>query len=265
MTLHASPGGRLIDAPRLWPPEGRFLVLARVVAVVLPLVTCAVFATVRDSITAATAVLVLVLWVVASASTGDRVAGLLAAVSGGAWFDFFLTSPYQQFAIKGSDDIEATILLVVIGLGVTEIALWGHRQQARAAGRSGYLEGVLEAARLVSDGDTPASALLDVVAHQITDVLGADECRFVEGPPVDTRVGVLDHDGEVIRNGHTVDVDRVGMPSNDYVAIPVRRGSRVVGHFLITATSHVTYPSAEQRRVAVLLADQVAASVATQR
>jgi K+-sensing histidine kinase KdpD len=245
----------------MWPPEGQWRTAVRVGAVVVPLLTCAIFATVRDSITAATVVLVLVLWVVAAAATGDRIAGLLAAVSGGAWFDFFLTAPYQQFAIKGSDDIEATILLVVIGLAVTEIALWGHRQQARAAGRSGYLEGVLFAARLVSDGDTPASALVDVVARQITDVLGADECRFVEGPVTDTRVAVLDHDGEVTRGDHTVDVDRVGMPSNDFVAIPVRRGSRVVGHFLLTATSQVTYPSAEQRRVAVLLADQVAAAV----
>ncbi len=250
-----------MDGPRLWPPEGRWRVAARIGAVVLPLVTCAVFATVRDSVTAATVVLVLVLWVVAAAATGDRTAGLLAAVSGGAWFDFFLTAPYQQFAIKGSDDIEATILLVVIGLAVTEIALWGYRQQARAAGRSGYLEGVLGAARLVSEGDTPASSLVDVVARQITDVLGADECRFVRGPVPDTRMAVLDHDGEVTRGDHVVDVDRVGLPSNDFVAIPVRRGSRVVGHFLLTATSHVTYPTAEQRRVAVLLADQVAAAV----
>ena len=54
----------------------------------------------------------------------------------------------------------------------------------------------------------------------------------------------------------------MGLPSHDYVAIPVRRGSHVVGHFLLTATSQVTYPSAEQRRVAVLLADQVASAVA---
>jgi len=245
----------------MWPPEGQWRTAVRVGAVVVPLLTCAIFATVRDSITAATVVLVLVLWVVAAAATGDRIAGLLAAVSGGAWFDFFLTAPYQQFAIKGSDDLEATILLVVIGLGVTEIALWGHRQQARAAGRSGYLDGVLGAARLVAEGDTPASALTDLVARQITEVLGADECRFVDGPVSDSRVAVLDHDGDVVRGDHTVDVDRVGMPSNDYVAIPVHRGSRVVGHFLVTASSQVTYPTAEQRRVAVLLADQVAAAV----
>jgi K+-sensing histidine kinase KdpD len=246
----------------MWPPEGQWLVASRIVAVLLPLVTCAIFATVRDDVPAATVVLVLVLWVVAAAASGDRASGLFAAVSGGAWFDFFLTTPYQQFAIKGSDDVEATVLLVVIGLAVTEIALWGHRQQARAAGRSGYLEGVLGAARLVSEGDTPPSALVDVVARQITDVLAADECRFVEGPVSDTRVAVLDHDGEVRRSDHVVDVDRVGLPSNDYIAIPVRRGSQAVGHFLVTATSHVIYPSAEQRRVAVLLADQVAAAVA---
>jgi GAF domain-containing protein len=75
-------------------------------------------------------------------------------------------------------------------------------------------------------------------------------------------VAVLDHDGEVTRGDHVVDVDRVGLPSLDYVAIPVRRGSRVVGHFLVTATSQVCYPTPEQRRVAVLLADQVAAAVA---
>ncbi len=245
----------------MWPPQGQWQVAVRVGAVVLPFVTCAVFSTVRDDVTAATAVLVLVLWVVAAAATGDRVAGLLAAVSSGAWFDFFLTAPYQRFAIKGSDDLEATVLLLVIGLAVTEIALWGHRQQARAAGRSGYLDGVLGAARLVAEGDTPAAALTDLVARQITEVLGADECRFVDGPVSDARVAVLDHDGDVCRGGHTVDVDRVGLPYDDYVAIPVHRGTRVVGHFLVTASSQMTYPTAEQRRVAVLLADQVAAAV----
>ncbi|MFC4785457.1 DUF4118 domain-containing protein [Nocardioides sp. MAHUQ-72] len=238
----------------------RWQVPARVLAVALPFVTCAVLSTVRDSITAATAVLLLVLWVVAAAATGDRVAGLLAAVSGGIWFDFFLTAPYHRLTISDSDDAEATVLLVLIGLAVTEIALWGHRQQARAARRSGYLDGVLGAARLVSEGDMPASALVEVVAREITDVLGADECRYVGGRVCDARVAVLDHDGVVSRGEHPVDVDRVGLPSNEYVAIPVRRGSQVVGHFLVTATSRVAYPSHEQRRVAVLLADQVAAA-----
>ena len=58
--------------------------------------------------------------------------------------------------------------------------------------------------------------------------------------------------------GHAVDVDRVGLPTNEHVAIVVRRGRGRVGHFLVTATSQSPIPTREQRRVAVLLADQVA-------
>src|SRR2546430_13456825 len=41
-----------------------------------------------------------------------------------AWFDFFLTRPYERFAITRRADIETTILLLVIGVAVTEIAVW---------------------------------------------------------------------------------------------------------------------------------------------
>lgn len=231
----------------------------RIGAILLPLATCAILGTLKDSVTSATAVLVLVLWVVAAAATGDRFAGTLAALSGGVWFDFFLTEPYRQFTITDPDDLEATVLLALIGVAVTEIALWGHRQQGRAARRSGYLEGVLGAARIASQGDTPASTLVDVVGGQITHVLGADGCRFVAGPVHDPRIALLDHDGVLTRGDHTVDVDKVGLPHDEYVALPVRRGSRVIGHFLVTATTKLTYPSTERRQVAVLLADQVAA------
>ena len=150
---------------------------------------------------------------------------------------------------------------MLIGAGVTEIALWGHRQQARAARRSGYLEGVLGAARIVSEGTTPTSTLIEVVAHQIADVLGADDCRFVTGPIHDTRIALLDHDGVITRGGHTVDVGRVGLPHDEYVALLVRKGPSVIGHFLVSAAATVTYPSRERRQVAVLLADQVAAAL----
>lgn len=72
---------------------------------------------------------------------------------------------------------------------------------------------------------------------------------------------MLDHDGVLTRDGNPVDVERVGLPTNEYVAVLVRRGPRVFGHFLVTATSHVSYPTNEQCRVAVLLADQVAVAL----
>jgi K+-sensing histidine kinase KdpD len=234
---------------------------SRVAALVVPLATCAVLSTVRGSVSDAAGILVLVLWVVAGAATGDRASGLLAAVSGGVWFDFFLTEPYLRFSIADAGDVETVVLLVLIGVGVSEIASWGHRQAARAARRSGYLDGVLGAARMVSEADTPLPVLVDLVGRQIADVLGADSCRFVAGPVHDARIALLDHDGVVTRGGHPVDVDRVGLPWDEYLALPVRRQSRTVGHFLVTAAATVTYPAAEQRRIAVLLADQVAAAV----
>lgn len=230
----------------------------RVAALLAPLATAAVLSTARDSVTAATSVLVLVVWVVGAAATGDRLAGVLAALSAGAWFDFFLTEPYQRFTIADADDVEAAVLLVVIGLGVSEVAQWGYRQQRQAARRSGYLDGVLGAARAVAEGSVPRASLVEVVARQITEVLGADGCRYVDGPVRDARVAILDHDGALSRGGHVVDVDRVGLPSDEYVAVLVRRGPDVAGHFLLTATSHLSYPSVEARRVAVLLAAQVA-------
>jgi K+-sensing histidine kinase KdpD len=237
----------------------------RAAALLAPLLSCAVLALVRDRLTAATCVLVLVLGVVAVAATGDRVAGLLSAVSSGVWFDFFLTRPYSSFNIAGADDVEATLLLVLISLAVTEITLLGHRAREEASRRTGYLEGVLGTARAVAEGALPASTVTGVVESQIAQVLGIESARFVVGPVRDSRVAVLDHEGDVHRGGHVVDVDRVGLPTDEYVAVPVRRGSEVAGHFLLSATSRTAYPSIEQRQVAVLLADQVAAASVGER
>lgn len=55
-------------------------------------------------------------------------------------------------------------------------------------------------------------------------------------------------------------VDRAGLSTDEYVAVEMRRDTRVVGHFLVTATTQVAYPDREQGRVAVLLVDQVAAT-----
>lgn len=233
----------------------------RAASVVAPFVVCVLLAAARESITTATSVLVLVLGVVAASATGDRLAGVLAALSSGVWFDFLLTEPYQRFTINDSEDVEAAVLLVLISFAVTEVALWGHRQQAQAARHTGYLDGVLGVARTIAEGDTPARAVIEVVGSQITATLGADEARFVDGPAHDPRIAVLDHDGVLTRGDRPVDVDRVGLPTDEYVAVPVRRDQRVVGHFLLSTTSHHAYPTLEQRRVAVLLADQVAVAL----
>jgi K+-sensing histidine kinase KdpD len=225
-------------------------------AAVLPILVCALLSTVRGDVTAATDVLLLVLVVVAAASSGIRVAGVVAAVSAGASFDFFLTQPYLNLAIDDRNDIEATVLLVVIGAAVTEVALWGHRMQASANRREGYLDGVLGAAETVILQQEPPERLVDHIAEQIRLVLGVSACRFVPGPVRDQRIPVLEHEGHVTRSGHVVDVERDGLPTDDNIALVVRRGTVAQGHFLVTAASDIARPTLEQRKVAVLLADQ---------
>ena len=237
-------------------------ILVRGAAAVLPLVTCAILAGIRDDVTAATAALILVLWVVAAAASGDRVAGVLAALSGGVWFDFFLTEPYQRFTISDPDDVEVTCAAGRRSAwSSTRSRCGGAASSLALPGRSGYLDGVLRAARLVSEGDTPPLGL-----DRRWSLARSPMCSEPTGLPLRSRVPsttrasrLLDHDGEVTRGGHVVYVDRNGLPlSSEEVAIVVRRGPDILGDFVVTSASHMTYPSKEERRVAVLLADQVA-------
>ena len=247
---------RLVDRHRGWVVT---------LAAVAPLVACAVMALFRDSLADANAVLVLVLLVVAAASTGVRAAGIVAAVSAGVFFDLFLTQPYGRLTIHSSNDVEATVLLVLIGTAVTEVALWGHRQQARAHRRAGYLDGVLGTAEIVTLRSETPEALVDHVAGQIEQILGVARCRYVAGPVGDPRTPVLDHQGQVTRGDHRIDVDRDGLPTDDETALVVSGGGVAVGHFLITSAADVARPGLEQRRVAVLLADQAGTALADPR
>ena len=52
-------------------------------------------------------------------------------------------------------------------------------------------------------------------------------------------------------------VDRDGLPTDDDIALLVTRSGTTVGHFLLTSASHIARPTLEQRKVAILLADQV--------
>ena len=241
--------------------EGHRSALAAAAAV-LPLLGCAGLAALRGSVTNATAVLVLVLIVVAAAATSNRLAGVVAALSSGVWFDFFLTEPYARFTITDPNDIEATVLLVLVGLAVTEIALWGRRQQARASRRAGYLDAVLRNSEVVAQ-QSSSKDLISHVAREISEVLDIDRCRFVEGDAPNMKITILEHDGSVIRQGFRVKVERDGLPTDEEITLVVRRGGVTYGRFLLTAASHIARPTVEQRQVAVLLADQVSASFTT--
>ncbi|MFB9315668.1 DUF4118 domain-containing protein [Nocardioides plantarum] len=240
-------------------PSGFPVLLAT--SLVAPVVVCALLYPARASISDANAVLLLVLVVVGAAATGRRAAGVVAALSSTVCFDLFLTEPYLRLTISDRDDVETAVLLTLVGVVVTEIAHWGIRQRTRASGRAGYLDGLVSAAAMAADGDVPPAVLTDIVGRQIGDVLGLDSCTFRAGPPADHPR--LRTDGSVTYEGREVDVDRSGLPTWDVVELPVRSGGTVRGTFVLTSASRQTWPTLEQRLVAVTLADQVGSALVT--
>ena len=115
--------------------------LSVLAALAVPLALAAIMVPFRASVPNTDAALALVLVVVAVAANGYRLAGLLAAVSAAVWFDFFLTRPYERFAITSRDDLETTILLLVIGVAVTELAVWAGASTRTRAGAPGTSTG----------------------------------------------------------------------------------------------------------------------------
>src|ERR1019366_4258897 len=104
---------------------------------VAPLVVCLILLPFRDSVPNTSAALLLVLVVVGAAPAATGLAGLAAALSAGLGFDFFRPPPYESLAIFSAADVQTTLLLLGVGVAVTEIAYRGREQQAMASARLG--------------------------------------------------------------------------------------------------------------------------------
>jgi K+-sensing histidine kinase KdpD len=151
-------------------------------AVLAPIALCGILVPFRADLVSTNAALLLVLVVVAVSATGSRLAGVVAALSSALWFDLLLIAPYGLLTIANPDDVETAVLLVAAGLAVTEIAVWGRRQQSRSSRREGYLAGVAAVARTVASDESSLPELVERVGRQISAVLDLDACRFEAGP-----------------------------------------------------------------------------------
>ncbi|HMG32161.1 MAG TPA: DUF4118 domain-containing protein [Jiangellaceae bacterium] len=113
-------------------------------------------------------------WLWARSRSTSRLAGVLCALSAGVWFDFFLTEPYNRFTINDRADVETTVLLLLVGVAVTELCAWGRRQAALASRQAGYLAGIYAAAEAVATTESSPSALMEKVAAELTTLLGLE-------------------------------------------------------------------------------------------
>jgi K+-sensing histidine kinase KdpD len=236
----------------------RLAVLAGLAA---PLALAAVLVPFRASFPNTDAALTMLLAVVAVAANGDRLVGVLAALSTAVWFDFFLTRPYERFTITRRTDIETTLLLLVIGVAVTEIAVRGRRHYALASRQAGYLDGIANAARAVAAGGS-ATALIDQVSTQLVQLLSLRSCVFQYGVAGLGRPARLHRDGSVTIGQRRWAADSEDLPTDTGLELLVEGGGIFQGRFLMIPAPGVR-PALERRLIAVAFADQVGGALAS--
>jgi K+-sensing histidine kinase KdpD len=232
-----------------------------VAALVLPCVVAAAMVPFRATFANAAAALVLVAVVVAVAVLGTRSAGYLASFSSAAWFDFFLTRPYDQFTINRRPDVEAAVCIFLVGLIVTELAARNRHHFKVLSEESNYIAALRDLTELAVGGAS-ASDLVERAADELVDVLSLRGCRFetVSSEPPRARLAAS---GEVEHVGLLWPVEELGIPGPE-AEIVVQWHGRALGRFVLTPTPG--HPVSEERRVAaVALANVVAAALADER
>jgi len=224
---------------------------------VLPLALVAIMVPFRSNFADPAAALVLVAAIVAVAVVGNRGAGFVAALSAAVWFDFFLTRPYEKFAITQRADIETTVCLFAVGLVVTELAARNRRHREIATEESDYVGLIYRISELAVSGAAP-NQVVEVAVRELSDLLHLRACRYEAGRP--TRPAMqIENDGHVRIAGALWAVDVMGLPGPE-LELLVRSGGQTQGRFVLKPTPG--YPVELQRRVvAVAIADQVGAVV----
>ncbi|MEU9703364.1 DUF4118 domain-containing protein [Streptomyces sp. NPDC047981] len=196
--------------------------------------------------------------VVAVAALGNRLAGALCALSAAAWFDFFLTEPYQSFHIENRADIETSVLLLVVGLAVSQLAARARTLKRVAVTDATHLERLHGTTRLARSAGS-SDEMVRRVRAELTDVLDLSACRFEHGSLIG-RPPRLDPDGSVKVSGWIWDLDRQGWPAGEIELRAVAHG-RYLGRFLMTPVPGSVPPPLESRLVALDLAAQAAAAL----
>lgn len=243
------------------PSEGRSIDIA--LGGLAPIVAGAALVAVRGHVDSSNIALVLGIIVVTAGSVGGRAAGGVAAMTAAASYDFFHTKPYLSLLIHDADDVEMTILLLVLGLISGQLA-WQARVAARQrdGGRGG-----LDQIRRLADQVARGHESVDVIAtarSELVELFGLVDCQFEAAPfkdhldlPQLERNGVVAHRRYRMKPGGDLEVE---LPAEG-IALPVLSRGQIVGRFILDfgPTAGATL---EQRVVAIALADQVGASLA---
>ncbi|MCX4803293.1 DUF4118 domain-containing protein [Streptomyces sp. NBC_01214] len=232
--------------------------VALVAALVAPFLVALALVPFRAGLSATNEALIMVVAVVAVAAMGSRAAGALAALSAAAWFDFFLTEPYQQFAISDRADVETAVLLLIVGLIVSQLAARARRLQAVVVTDAAHLSSLQGTARLVEDGGTP-EAVVEYVRRELVGLLGLRGCRFEYGTLIG-HLPRLQHDGSLWLRRPGRITEYAAWPDGE-TELRVVGGGHYYGRFLLDPHPGRPLPPEEARLVAVALAAQAGSAL----
>jgi len=227
-------------------------------ALIAPLAAAAILLPFRSSWPNTNVALLLVLVVVAVAAIGNRAAGAIAAIGAAVWFDFFFTLPYERFTIRSSADVTTFVLLLVVGVVVSQLAAYARRLKVVAITDERYLAQIHQAATLAQTAKSPDD-VVDHVREQLVNLLDLQACRFEYGnllghPPR------LEPDGTVVTGRGRWDVERAGLPGEE-IELRVFGNGQYYGRFMLTPKPG-SRPTLQARLVAVALAGQAGRALA---
>jgi Domain of unknown function (DUF4118) len=217
----------------------------------------------RDDI-GTTNVALLIALVVVVAATADRAAGVATALVASLAYNFFHTEPYRSLRISDGQDILTVVLLIVIGLVVSEISARA-RQAISGRKRLGDAERSLErTAELLASG-AGVSEIWESIRRDIIRLMHVADCRFEDASgsgsiselPFISRAGTLDAQRRVwVDTGFE-------LPESGAAIRVVYRGDELGQIALIPRAGAGSLT--DERRLAVALADQFAVSLVLAR
>lgn len=231
--------------------ERRMVLIAWALAPVASTLVGVVLVALRDDIDRSTATLVLVVPVVLVAVIGGPGPAALAAIVAPLTFDVLLTEPYYRLDIHAAEDIEATVILLIVGFVVGQLVARVVRSRARSITRRVELQSMTAMVGSVVQGANEAE-LADKAARALTSLLDLRECRWTPGYH-GAAYPELARDGGIVPRPAGRLLDRSPLPPTG-VELPVNTGAREAGRFVLVP-AHRTSLSREERRVAVAIAD----------
>ncbi len=216
----------------------------------------------REHVPNANIALVLVVPVLAAAVIGGRWAGVAGALVAAMVFDFFFTTPYGSLTMNDGSDIATLALFAVVALIAAEVGIRARRVDRTARAARMELQRLFRVAELAAQG-AEREDIVSAVRAELIAMFKLDDCTFVAAsgdaereswssrPSAASlgRHGALE--GAVLRfEGEDFALPREGLE------LPVVGGGRELGRLVLRPGTN-SHASAEQRRAAVALADEL--------